>query len=234
MVKIFIDPGHGGSDPGATANGLREKDLTLKISQKISDYLKEYKGVSVKLSRTTDKTLSLKQRTDMANRWGADYLLSVHINAGGGTGYEDYIYNSLSNTSRTAKLRDTIHAEIVKAIGNVRNRGKKKANFHMLRESKMPAMLSENLFIDTKTDADKLKSNAFLNKIARGHAVGIAKAFNLKKKVKKVSNKPSKVHEKGWNWAVKNGFVNGKNPKGKVTRQMFATMLKRYHDKFVK
>src|SRR5690625_5519069 len=116
-----------------------------------------------------------------------------------------------------------MQAESTKQIPDVRNRGKKTANFAVLRQTSMPAMLSEKLFIDTKTDADKLKSNAFLNKIARGHAVGIAKAFNLKKKVKKVSNKPSKVHEKGWNWAVKNGFVNGKNPKGKVTRQMFAT-----------
>lgn len=66
MVKIFIDQGHGGSDPGAVENGLREKNLTLKISKKINEYLKEYKNVSVKLSRTSDKTLSLKQRTDMA------------------------------------------------------------------------------------------------------------------------------------------------------------------------
>src|SRR5690625_2559502 len=98
MTKIFIDPGHGGSDPGAVGNGLREKDLTLKISKKIANILKDY-HCSVKLSRTGDQTLSLKQRTDMANKWGADFLLSVHINAGGGTGYEDFIYNGLSNSS---------------------------------------------------------------------------------------------------------------------------------------
>src|SRR5690625_413169 len=189
MTKIYIDAGHGGSDPGATANGLREKDLTLKIAKHIRDYLKNY-NCSVKMSRTGDKTLSLAQRTNDANRWGADYFLSVHINAGGGTGYEDYIYNQLANSSKTAKLRDTIHAEVVKAIGSVENRGKKKANFHVLRESKMSAMLSENLFIDRKADANKLKSSSFLNKVAKGHAKGLAKAFGLKKKSS--NSKPSK------------------------------------------
>src|SRR5690625_1323086 len=105
MVKIYIDAGHGGHDPGAVANGLREKDLTLKITKHVRDYLKNY-NCSVRMSRTNDKTLSLAQRTNDANRWGADFFLSIHINAGGGTGYEDYIYNGLSNSSKTAKIRD--------------------------------------------------------------------------------------------------------------------------------
>src|SRR5690625_830321 len=192
MTKIFIDPGHGGSDPGAVANGLREKDLTLDIAKRIEKYLDDnFMGHTIRMSRTTDKTMSLKQRTDDANRWGADFFLSVHINAGGGTGYEDFIYNRLSNSSRTAKLRDTIHAEVVKEQKAWRNRGKKKANFHVLRESRMSAMLTENGFIDTKADADRLKSNSFLDKIAKGHAEGLAKAFKLKRK-SKPKPKPSK------------------------------------------
>src|SRR5690625_1767351 len=180
MVKIFIDPGHGGSDPGAVANGLREKDLTLKIAKHIRDYLKNY-NCSVKMSRTGDKTLSLAQRTNDANKWGADYFLSVHINAGGGTGYEDFIYSG-GVSSKTTSARNTIHSEITRQISDVRNRGKKRANFYVIRETKMPAMLSENLFIDTKADADKLKDNAFIDKVAKGHAIGLAKAFNLKSK----------------------------------------------------
>lgn len=198
MTKIFIDPGHGGSDPGAVANGLREKDLTLKIAKHIQDYLKGY-NCSVKMSRTNDKTLSLSQRTNDANRWGADYFLSVHINAGGGTGYEDYIYNKLSNTSKTAKIRDTVHGEISKTLKKygITNRGKKKANFHVLRESRMPAMLSENLFIDTTNDANLLKNNAFLKDIGQAHAKGIVKAFNLKGGSGSTStSKPSKPKPK--------------------------------------
>lgn len=198
MTKIFIDPGHGGDDPGATANGLKEKDLTLDLSKRTKKYLDDnYTGHTTKLSRTSDKTMSLKQRTDDANKWGADYFLSIHINAGGGTGYEDYIYNGLSNSSKAAKIRNIVHAEIVKTLKKykVKNRGKKKANFHVLRESKMPAMLSETLFIDTGKDAKLLKDNKFLKDIGQSHAKGIAKALKLKSKSSS-SSKPSKPKPK--------------------------------------
>lgn len=181
-MKIYIDAGHGGSDSGAVGNGIKEKDITLKIALKIRDLIRKYDGVETKMSRTTDKTVSLQQRTDEANKWGADFFLSVHINAGGGIGYEDFIYDKLSNTSETAKIRDIIHSEIIKIV-DFTNRGKKKANFHVLRETKMIAMLSENGFIDNKSDTDKLKSDSYLDKIAQGHVSGISKAYNLKKLV---------------------------------------------------
>src|SRR5690625_3311146 len=196
MTKIYIDAGHGGSDPGAVANGLREKDLTLDIAKRIKKYLDDnYTGHTIRMSRTTDKTMSLKQRTDDANRWGADFFLSVHINAGGGTGFESFIHDSLRDRSNTAKLRSTIHDAIMKELSVWRDRGKKKMNLHVLRESKMSAMLTENGFIDTSSDVDRLKSNTFLDKIAKGHAVGLAKAFKLKKKSTS-SSKPSKTNPK--------------------------------------
>src|SRR5699024_6483763 len=181
MVKVFIDAGHGGSDVGAVANGLREKDLTLKIAKKIRNRLNKYSGVSVKMSRTGDSYPSLSRRANMANSWGADLFVSVHINAGGGVGYEDYIHNTLSSSSKAGRIQRSINSEVIKATG-WRNRGRKKANFAVLRQTKMPAILTENGFIDTKSDANKLKSNSFLNKIADGHAKGIAKHFGLKKK----------------------------------------------------
>ncbi|GAA0422903.1 MAG: N-acetylmuramoyl-L-alanine amidase [Bacillota bacterium] len=180
MTKIFIDAGHGGSDPGATGNGLQEKDVTLAIALKLRDILNsDYEGHSVMLSRTTDQTLSLSQRTNMANSWGADYLVSVHINAGGGTGFESYTYNgSYSGKAETNRLRAIVHNAIVNET-EFRDRGKKEANFHMVRESAMPAVLTENGFIDNAADAAALKSDAFLNKIARGHAEGLASALGL-------------------------------------------------------
>src|SRR5699024_443194 len=66
-VKIFIDAGHGGTDSGALGNGLREKDLTLDIAKRIEKHLNQYAGVELKMSRTTDTTLSLKQGTYMQN-----------------------------------------------------------------------------------------------------------------------------------------------------------------------
>jgi N-acetylmuramoyl-L-alanine amidase len=179
MVKIFIDPGHGGNDPGATANGLFEKDLTLSIALKLKAELLKYENVQVKLSRENDTYLTLSERAKMANDWGADIFISIHINAGGGIGFESYIYNG-SVSSSTIAYQNIIHEEIVKATG-WNDRGKKRANYAVLRETKMPAILTENGFIDNTTDANKLKNDSYLDKIAQGHVNGLVKLFNLKK-----------------------------------------------------
>jgi N-acetylmuramoyl-L-alanine amidase len=179
MVKIFIDPGHGGTDSGAVGNGIQEKNVTLQIGLKIRDILqREYSNVAVRMSRTGDTTVSLNQRSNAANSWGADFLYSVHVNSGGGVGYEDYIYSRLSNSSRTAQMQRTIHSEII-ARNNMNDRGMKKADFHMLRETNMDAILTENGFIDNAGDAAKMKNPAWIESVARGHVVGLEKIFNL-------------------------------------------------------
>jgi N-acetylmuramoyl-L-alanine amidase len=180
MVKVFIDPGHGGTDPGAVGNGLREKDLTLQIATRVKNILtQEYDNVSVLMSRTGDQTVSLTERANAANTWGADFLLSVHINAGGETDYEDFIYPGVG--APTTTYQSNIHAAFL-ALVDYYDRGKKTANFHVLRESNMPALLTENGFIDNGNDAAKLKSSSFIESIARGHVNGIARSFNLPKK----------------------------------------------------
>src|SRR5699024_4021819 len=131
MIKmskiIVIDAGHGGQDPGAVANGLREKDLTLYISKRIKKYLDDnYSGHKVLLTRTTDKYLSLTERANIANRNNVDLFVSVHINAGGGTGFESFIYNGKVSDA-TKKLQNTMHDAIMKQI-DVVDRGKKRAN----------------------------------------------------------------------------------------------------------
>ncbi|MCE4046964.1 MULTISPECIES: N-acetylmuramoyl-L-alanine amidase [Bacillaceae] len=180
MAKIFIDPGHGGSDPGAVGNGIQEKDITLRIATMIRDMLvSEYEDVTVRMSRTSDETVSLSERSNAANAWGADYFVSVHVNAGGGIGFESYVYTGVG--APTTTYQTAIHNRIIN-LSNWSDRGKKKANFHVLRETNMPAILTENGFIDNATDANKLKSASFLSTLARGHAEGIADAFNLNKK----------------------------------------------------
>ncbi|WP_174731237.1 N-acetylmuramoyl-L-alanine amidase [Mesobacillus harenae] len=177
MVKIFIDPGHGGADPGTAGNGLQEKNLNLQIATNLRDILiNEYEGVTVRMSRTGDQTVSLDQRTNEANSWGADFYLSIHVNAGGGAGLESYIYPGVG--APTTTYQTAIHEEVLSQT-NFANRGEKTANFHVLRESIMPAVLTENGFIDNANDASRLSSASFLNEIARGHANGIARAFNL-------------------------------------------------------
>ncbi|MGG0413438.1 N-acetylmuramoyl-L-alanine amidase [Peribacillus simplex] len=183
-MKLYLDPGHGGSDPGAQSNGLREKDITLDIALRIRTILKnDYENVEVRMSRTSDINKSLSQRTNEANSWGANYYLSIHCNAHNGSalGYEDYIHSSQSDSSTTAKYQDIIHSEVMK-VNQLSDRGQKKANFHVLRESNMPALLTENGFIDNVQDAALIKQSSWRQKVAQGHANGIAKAFSLKPK----------------------------------------------------
>lgn len=94
MAKIVVDAGHGGNDPGASGNGIIEKEYTLKISQYIYDRLREL-GLDVKMTRTDDETLSPSERVNrVLNAFGntSDVIvISNHINAGGGTSF--YVVN---------------------------------------------------------------------------------------------------------------------------------------------
>ncbi|MGW8822207.1 N-acetylmuramoyl-L-alanine amidase [Paenibacillus lautus] len=184
MRKVWIDAGHGGKDPGACKNGLQEKDIALTLSLEIKKQLeRDYEGVNVVLSRSTDVFLELKERTNAANKAGADILVSVHCNAGGGAGgFESFRYTNASAASRS--LQNMLHTEIMAALKpfNVIDRGQKAANLHMCRESKMPAVLTENLFIDVAADASKLKRQNVIDALIAGHVSGIAKYLGLKKK----------------------------------------------------
>ncbi|MFD1361102.1 N-acetylmuramoyl-L-alanine amidase [Lentibacillus salinarum] len=183
-MKLYLDPGHGGSDTGAQGIGLNEKNINLDIALRIRSILtSQYEDVTVRMSRTDDSTKSLTERTNEANDWGADYYLSIHCNSfdGSAQGYEDYIHSSLSDSSTTADYRDTMHNEITK-VNQLRNRGKKKANFHVLRETTMSALLTENGFIDNADDAELMTDPEWRQTVAQGHVNGLAKAFNLQEK----------------------------------------------------
>ncbi|WP_117208959.1 N-acetylmuramoyl-L-alanine amidase family protein [Allorhizocola rhizosphaerae] len=182
VPKIYIDPGHGGTEPGAVANGLQEKNLTLNIALQVRNILTSTYGsrVSIRMSRTTDVTRSLTYRTDDANAWGADIFVSIHCNAGGGTGFESFRYPGTAGV--TLRLHSNVHSRVLanmRTIAAVTDRGMKTANFHVLRETVMPAVLTENLFVDRLADANLLKRADFLTATARGHAQGIAAHFGL-------------------------------------------------------
>ncbi len=176
---IVIDAGHGGSDSGALGNGLREKDLTLTIALGVANFLRQT-GADIRLIRSTDTTLSLTQRTAFANSIGADYYLSIHINAGGGTGFESYLWSGPVD-STTTRVRDAIHQKTAAYFASfgLRDRGKKTADFHVLRESKMPACLLECGFIDNATDATRLKNSSFLEGLAKAIGQGVATGLGL-------------------------------------------------------
>ena len=183
MVLIYLDAGHGGRDSGATGNGLKEKDITLDICKRIEKGLKLYDDVRVIMSRHTDFFVSLDERTRQANQANADVLVSVHCNAATSIfakGFESYVYPNSS--ASTIAFQNVMHQEIIRAVGAiVANRGKKTKNLHMLRESKMKAILTENLFISSGSDAKLLNDPHFRQKIANGHIVGMERFLGLKK-----------------------------------------------------
>lgn len=184
MRKVWIDAGHGGKDSGAAANGLKEKDIVLAVSLAVKAGLEsEYDGVQALLSRSTDVFLELSDRTNKANAARADILVSIHCNGGGGAGgFESFRYTNASAASRA--LQNVLHTELMAALKpfGIADRGQKADNLHMVRESKMPAVLTENLFIDVAADAAKLKRADVIDAIVAGHIGGIAKYLGLKKK----------------------------------------------------
>jgi len=112
----------------------------------------------------------------------ADFFLSIHTNAGGGTGFESFVHNKASRI--TDLIRNIIHDNTAPVFtkNNMPDRGKKRANFYVLRkiqEAGIPAILIENGFIDNKNDAEFLKDSVFLNKLANEIAYGVVLALNL-------------------------------------------------------
>jgi N-acetylmuramoyl-L-alanine amidase len=184
--RIFLDAGHGGKDGGAVGNGLEEANLTLEIAKETRDILiNEYAGAEVQLSRNTDTYLTLEQRTAAANKWGADVLVSIHINAAeaeSANGFESFVYTKVG--SDTKALQNVLHRAILRRIG-MTDRGQKAKNLHMVRESKMNAVLTECGFISNRSDSAKMKQESWKSEVARGHAEGIAEFIGLKKRAEK-------------------------------------------------
>ena len=165
--KVFIDPGHGGTDPGASGNGLYEKEVVLSISKKVRNILIS-KGFEVELSRSKDQYVSLSDRAAQANAWDADLFVSIHCNSAtssSANGTECYTYPT-ANTS-TKSLSKNMASALASKLG-LTNRGHKEANFAVLRLSNMPAILIETAFINNANDASKLKTreNDFASAIA--------------------------------------------------------------------
>lgn len=184
MPTIILDPGHqgNGADTGAQGNGLKEQNVTLAICQAIKPLL-QYNSFTVIMTREGDfvngphSTLneSLQTRCNIANNAGADLFVSVHTNAFDGTasGQEVLVYGAGGKASQAAsKVYDQINK-----ISGWPNRGIKTQNVMVLRETSMPAILTENGFIDSASDSAKLKDPAFIKKLAVAHCKGICDYF---------------------------------------------------------
>lgn len=169
--KVFIDAGHGGTDPGALGYGYRESDLNLQVAKKVESKLKS-KGIDVKMSRNSDIFYSLSERAEMANDYGADAFVSIHQNsaeAKSANGIETY-YNRKKEEDRP--LSNDIQKQVISQTG-ANNRGVKNAEFTVLVKSKMISALVECGFITNELEVKKLSDSSYQDKLATGIANGI-------------------------------------------------------------
>ena len=207
-ITIAIDPGHGGSDPGAVANGLREKDLTLAVSLALKEELESYDGVRVVMTRTTDTRPSentsadLSSRVDMAAAADADALVSIHFNSGSpiAKGAEVWYPNSSSYNYGTHTQGRTLSNAIQKQLTSLglADRGIKTrdnpyydypdgstgdyyAIIRQAREENMTGIIVEHAFVTSASDAALLHDANFVRSLGIADATGIAQAYGLSK-----------------------------------------------------
>lgn len=182
---VVLDAGHGGSEPGASGNELREKDVNLKITLKVGELLKQ-KGIPVAYTRTGDQYVGLDNRSAIANNLNAGLFVSIHNNASSNisvSGTETYFYAPASNPnlyaqrSERQRLAASIQTSLVNQIQR-KNLGVKEANFSVLRKTNMPSALVEVVFISNPAEEELLKNDDFINNVAAGIANGIIAYLN--------------------------------------------------------
>lgn len=193
MAKIFLGVGHGGSDPGAVANGLREKDLNLAIALACRDVLERH-GITVLMSRTKDENDDISEEIRECNAYSPDLAIDIHNNAGGGNGAEVYYYHG-GGTSKV--LAQNILNDIVKIGQNSRGiKTKLNANgsdyYGFIRQTKAPAVIVECAFIDNKTDIAIIDTASEQKAMGEAIAKGILKTLNIAY----VENKPIQTNGK--------------------------------------
>lgn len=224
MTKLVaLDAGHGINTAGKrTPDGEREWSFNNTVLLAAKKRLAQYEDVEVlRLDDSTGKTdVPLITRTNKANQAKADVLVSIHHNANTGkwgdwTGVETFTYTPASANPKSVALAKQVQPRLVKAMG-LRDRGVKAADFHMVRESKMPAILTEGGYMDSKTDIKALRSVDHLEAAGKAIADGVADYLGLKlkkepvKPSKPAANKPKPVEVPGKDEHIHRVIVDGK------------------------
>ncbi|MFM0788102.1 GBS Bsp-like repeat-containing protein, partial [Streptococcus suis] len=189
---VYIDPGHGGRDSGASYGGVHEKNLALSVSNKLRENLLKY-GINVLMTRTGDYDVDFKtERSRMTNASNADLFISIHFNATGAgvsnsSGIETYWYQYDSeyqpkinkemhnNPTRLAEseiLANKVQESLIKETGAV-NRGVRRETFAVLRETAIPAILVELGFMDNPSELQVIKQDSYHTRLAKALAQGV-------------------------------------------------------------
>lgn len=197
---VVIDAGHGGNDPGASGNGLIEKNLTLQITKAAKSYLDQDDSIKVYYTRLTDSQsgittgsgvastiVAAKNRALFANEIGADFLISVHINSAGATARGVEAFYSSNNTSKSdgginsKQLATYVYNNLVTATGatGIQKRGVKDyKNLAILYNAKMPATLMEVCFLSNKEDAAFLKTAQKIDAVGKSIYTSVIQGFD--------------------------------------------------------
>lgn len=197
-MKVVFDAGHGKNTAGKrTPAGEREWTFNDVVVRAAIAELNKYQGVEIlRVDDPTGNTdVPLATRTSKANSWRGSVLVSVHHNANTGrwgtwTGTETYVMTPASSNPGSMKLAQAVHPRLVKAMG-LRDRGIKAANFHMLRVSNMPAILTEGGYMDSTIDIVKMRNQTVLKNAGIAIAQGVAAYGGLKLKATAPVSKPA-------------------------------------------
>ncbi|EGQ26759.1 N-acetylmuramoyl-L-alanine amidase [Sporosarcina newyorkensis 2681] len=212
MTRLLFDYGHGGTDPGAMYKGRKEADDVLSIGKAVAAEVRRH-GVALDETRTSNKTVSLRERSNMENRKKYDYFISFHRNAfqpEKAKGAETFLFTTGGALAK--QLAERIQKELV-AVGFT-NRGVKRANFHVLRETKAPAILIEIGFIDNTAD------NQLFDKKRKQIVEGIARAILAQVGVtyKAAASKPTSSSTGTLYRVMAGSFADKANAEKQVTR----------------
>lgn len=178
MKLIGIDPGHGGTDPGAIGPaGTKEKDITLVIAEKLAWYLQRA-GLNTFLTREEDVSKELLTRSALINNMKCDLVISVHINSCGESG-PSYIATFIQATGGEAeKLAQVVQKQMVAVMG-WQDGGVRVDNLHMTRETNMPAILVECGFISNPDEEDQLNKELTQDRFAAAIAQGFKEYLGI-------------------------------------------------------
>lgn len=181
MIKVIIDPGHGGKDPGAIHGDYREKDQTLGIAKRLQVKLTE-KNIHSIMTRDKDEYIPLLHRAEIAKKIKDNAVfISLHLNASKshtGSGFESFVLSKSSGDNKA--LQDTLHDAIagLNTKYSIMDRGKKEASFLVLKQIKhIPAVLLELFFIDA--DIEKIKDSNYYSEVATVIATAIADNYKF-------------------------------------------------------
>lgn len=207
MLKILINPGHCGCEPGAVSGGISEREINLKVALYMREYLAEYENVTAYLTRETNKPCNGVHIADViktAQEKGCGLIFSVHHNAGGGRGSEVYYQPTVPESKA---LAEAVLNECI-AVGR-KSRGLKSGSaYRLLNGSTIPTIMTEYAFVDNAADREAIDSYYDLRLEARAFVNAIVKIYKLKKKPAE-QPKPAEKPQQGEMYRVGKSWKNG-------------------------